>query len=36
LKGLVVVAEMEKVDTDRADKPLQDLTINSIEITEAD
>ncbi len=36
VKGLEVVAEMEQVETDRADKPLQDLTINSIEITEAD
>ena len=36
VKGLEVLAEMEKVQTDRADKPLQDLTINSVEITEAD
>ncbi len=36
VKGLEVVAEMERVETDRSDKPLKDLTINSIEITEAD
>jgi cyclophilin family peptidyl-prolyl cis-trans isomerase len=36
VKGLDVVAEMERVETDRSDKPLQDLTINSVEITEAD
>ncbi|HVF33349.1 MAG TPA: peptidylprolyl isomerase [Acidimicrobiales bacterium] len=36
VKGLDVLAEMEKVETDRSDKPLSDLTINSVEITEAD
>ncbi len=36
VKGLEVVAEMEQVKTGAADKPVQDLTINSIEITEAD
>ena len=36
VKGLDVVAQMERVETDRADKPLTDVTINSIEITEAD
>ena len=36
VKGLEVVAEMEKVKTASGDKPVQDLTINSIEITEAD
>jgi cyclophilin family peptidyl-prolyl cis-trans isomerase len=36
VKGLEVVAEMERVQTDRSDKPLQDVTINSVEITEAD
>ncbi len=36
VKGLEVVAEMEKVKTVSGDKPVQDLTINSIEITEAD
>ena len=36
VKGLEVLAEMERVETDRSDKPLQDLTINSVEITEAD
>ncbi len=36
VKGLEVVAEMEKVKTASGDKPLQDITINSIEITEAD
>jgi len=36
VKGLEVVAEMEKVKTGAADKPVQDVTINSIEITEAD
>jgi len=36
VKGLEVVAEMEQVKTGAGDKPAQDLTINSIEITEAD
>jgi cyclophilin family peptidyl-prolyl cis-trans isomerase len=36
VKGLEIVAEMEKVKTGPGDKPAQDLTINSIEITEAD
>jgi peptidyl-prolyl cis-trans isomerase A (cyclophilin A) len=36
VKGLEVLDEMEKVKTGPGDKPLQDLTINSIEITEAD
>ena len=36
VKGLEVVAEMEKVKTAGGDKPVQDLTINSVEITEAD
>jgi peptidylprolyl isomerase len=36
VKGLDVLAQMERVETDRADKPLQDLTINSVTITEAD
>ena len=36
VKGLEVVAEMEKVKTGPGDKPVQDLTINSVEITEAD
>jgi peptidylprolyl isomerase len=36
VKGLEIVAEMEKVKTGPGDKPVQDLTINSISITEAD
>ena len=36
VKGLEVVAEMEKVKTASGDKPVQDLTINSVEITEAE
>jgi cyclophilin family peptidyl-prolyl cis-trans isomerase len=36
VKGLDVVDQMEKVKTGPGDKPVQDLTINSIEITEAD
>jgi peptidylprolyl isomerase len=36
VKGLDVLAQMERVETDRSDKPLQDLTINSVTITEAD
>ena len=36
VKGLEVVAEMEKVKTGPGDKPVQDLTINAVEITEAD
>ena len=36
VKGLEVLAEMEKVKTGAGDKPVQDLTINSVEITEAD
>ncbi|HUP87292.1 MAG TPA: peptidylprolyl isomerase [Acidimicrobiales bacterium] len=36
VKGLEIVAEMEKVATGPGDKPVQDLTINSIEVTEAD
>jgi cyclophilin family peptidyl-prolyl cis-trans isomerase len=36
VKGLDVVDQMEKVKTGPGDKPAQDLTINSIEITEAD
>jgi cyclophilin family peptidyl-prolyl cis-trans isomerase len=36
VKGLEVVDQMEKVKTGPGDKPVQDLTINSIEITEAD
>jgi cyclophilin family peptidyl-prolyl cis-trans isomerase len=36
VKGLDVLDEMEKVKTGSADKPVQDLTINSVEITEAD
>ncbi len=36
VKGLDVVDQMEKVKTGSGDKPVQDLTINSIEITEAD
>ena len=36
VKGLDVVAQMEQVETDRGDKPLNDLTINSVEVTEAD
>ena len=36
VKGLEIVAEMEKVKTGPGDKPVQDLTINSVEITEAD
>jgi peptidylprolyl isomerase len=36
VKGLEIVGEMEKVKTGPGDKPVQDLTINSISITEAD
>ena len=36
VKGLEVVDQMEKVKTGPGDKPAQDLTINSVEITEAD
>ena len=36
VKGLDVVDQMEKVKTGPGDKPVQDLTINSVEITEAD
>jgi cyclophilin family peptidyl-prolyl cis-trans isomerase len=36
VKGLEVVDQMEKVKTGPGDKPVQDLTINAIEITEAD
>ena len=36
VKGLEVLDQMEKVKTGAADKPVQDLTINSVEITEAD
>ena len=36
VKGLEVLDQMEKVKTGPGDKPVQDLTINSIEITEAD
>jgi cyclophilin family peptidyl-prolyl cis-trans isomerase len=36
VKGLEVLDQMEKVKTGAGDKPVQDLTINSIEITEAD
>ena len=35
VKGLEVLAEMEKVKTGPGDKPVQDLTINSVEVTEA-
>ena len=36
VKGLDVVDQMEKVKTGPGDKPVQDLTINAVEITEAD
>ena len=36
VKGLDVLDQMEKVKTGPGDKPVQDLTINSVEITEAD
>jgi peptidylprolyl isomerase len=36
VKGLEVLDQMEKVQTGPGDKPVQDLTINSVEITEAD
>jgi peptidylprolyl isomerase len=36
VKGLEVLDQMEKVKTGPGDKPVQDLTINSVEITEAD
>ena len=36
VKGLEVLEQMEKVKTGPGDKPVQDLTINSVEITEAD
>jgi cyclophilin family peptidyl-prolyl cis-trans isomerase len=36
VKGLEILDQMEKVKTGPGDKPVQDLTINSIEITEAD
>jgi cyclophilin family peptidyl-prolyl cis-trans isomerase len=36
VKGLEVLDQMEKVKTGPGDKPVQDLTINGVEITEAD
>ena len=36
VKGLDVVDAMQKVATDRNDRPLADVTINSVEITESD
>ena len=36
VKGLEIVDEMEKVPTDRSDRPLTPVTINSVTITEAD
>ena len=36
VKGLEHVAEMEKVETDRNDKPVQPMTIESVTITESD
>ena len=36
VKGLDVLEQMEKVDTDRSDRPHTDVVINSVTITEAD
>jgi cyclophilin family peptidyl-prolyl cis-trans isomerase len=36
VQGLDVLTQMEAVDTDRSDKPKQDVVINSVTITEAD
>ena len=34
--GLDVVAAMQRVETDRNDRPLTDVTINSVKISESD
>jgi cyclophilin family peptidyl-prolyl cis-trans isomerase len=36
VKGLEVVDAMQKVDTDRSDRPRTDVVINSVTITVAD
>ncbi|MYK55751.1 MAG: peptidylprolyl isomerase, partial [Acidimicrobiia bacterium] len=36
VKGLDVVDAMQKVETDRNDRPLTDVTINSVTIIESD
>jgi cyclophilin family peptidyl-prolyl cis-trans isomerase len=36
VKGLEVVSQMEAVDTDRSDRPKDDVVIRSVTITEAD
>ncbi len=36
VKGLDIIDEMQKVATGRGDKPVQDIVINSVTITEAD
>jgi len=36
VKGLEVVDAMQKVDTDRSDRPREDVVINSVTITVAD
>jgi peptidylprolyl isomerase len=36
VKGLEIVAAMEAVDTDRGDRPKNDVVINSVTITESD
>ena len=36
IKGLEVVAAMESVPTGRGDRPVQDVVIQSVTITEAD
>lgn len=36
VKGLEIVDEMQRVDTDRSDRPRTDVVINSVEITVAD
>ena len=36
VKGLEVLDQMEKVTTDRSDRPMKDIVINSVTVTEAD
>ena len=36
VKGLEVLEQMEKVTTDRNDRPMKDIVINSVTVTEAD
>jgi peptidylprolyl isomerase len=36
VKGLEVLDAMQKVETDRSDRPRQDVVINSVSITVAD